>query len=374
MANEASFKQYYNLATVKSLAHRCAHVVPKFRTENFIKETTMGLEDLQMKDRVRHIASALHKNLDPYYPRAVEQIKQVAGVDSDLAPMSGFEVWPLCHFVETFGLEYFEESLDALYHLTPLFTAEFAIRPFLNQYPELTLQYLDRWSSDPNPHVRRLVSEGTRPRLPWAGRLPAFQSDPSQLLELLWKLRTDPDPVVRRSVANNLNDIAKDHPDKVVETVIKWSKDTSNEMRKLIRHACRTLIKQGHPGVFEVIGFTANPLVEIENITIACSSICMGEALEVSLKLRSLTDDTQRIVIDYNIHHRKANGKLLPKVFKWTTQTLKHRQSLSLTRKHKFRVITTRRYYTGEHIFEVLINGQPYGQQAFILTVDTENG
>jgi len=162
-----------------------------FRTDNFIKETTMGLEALQMKDRVRQIASALHKHLDPHYPKAVEQIKLVA---------SGFE-----------------KSLDALYHLTPLFTAGFAIRPFLNQYPEL--------------------------------------------------------------------------------------------------------IKQGHPGVFEVIGFTANPLVEVENITIVCSSIHMGEELEVSLKLRSLTDDTQHIVIDYNIHHRKANGKLLPKVFKWTTQT-----------------------------------------------------
>jgi 3-methyladenine DNA glycosylase AlkC len=370
MADDASFKRYYNLATVESLAHRCAHIIPEFRTENFIKETTMGLEALQMKDRVRHIASVLHKHLDPHYPLAVPQIKRLAGIDSDLAPMSGFEVWPLCHFVETFGLEHFEESLDALYHLTPLFTAEFAIRPFLNRYPERTLQYLHRWSGDPNPQVRRLVSEGTRPRLPWGQRLPAFQHDPSPVLELLWKLRSDPDAVVRRSVANNLNDIAKDHPDQVVETVREWAKDASKEMRQLIRHACRTLIKQGHPGVFEVIGFTPNPLVELEEFTISCSSIRMGEALEVTLKRRSLTDETQRIVIDYKLHHRKANGKLSPKVFKWTTQTLKHRQSLSLTRKHKFRVITTRRYYTGQHIFEVLINGQPYGQQAFILTVD----
>ena len=188
---------------------------------------------------------------------------------------------PFVFFVADHGLECFETSMRAQYELTKRFTAEFSIRAFIERYPNETLKRLAEWAHDPNMHVRRLVSEGTRPRLPWASRLRGFQEDPSPVLELLEVLKDDPEEYVRRSVANNLNDISKDHPELVVEVTRRWWLDASEDRRRLVRHALRTLVKAGNTEALAVLGYDAISAIEVRAVTCTPDVIEIGEKLHI---------------------------------------------------------------------------------------------
>jgi len=250
--------------------------------------------------------------------------------------------------------------------MTKRSSSEFGIRFFLLAEPGRTLSVLESWVGDSNVHVRRLISEGTRPRLPWAMRLPAFIDDPAPLLPLLAALKDDGEEYVRRSVANNLNDIAKDHPDIVSRIARQWLKGADKNRRKLIRHACRTLIKQGHKGTLKALGY-GTPCVEMDMLRISTPRVTFGTALEFELSLTSTADRPQSLVVDYAIHHRKANGATTPKVFKWKTATLAPGATLRAKRKHAIRKITTRVYYPGKHRLEIFVNGVSLGIEDFEL-------
>ncbi|GHG66418.1 DNA alkylation repair protein [Comamonas sp. JC664] len=371
MSTGTQFKDIFNREAILDLSRRAVAAAPGVDSRRFVREATHGLESLEMKDRVRLLARTLRAHLAPDYPRALEQLEVLAGSEQGpLTPLRGFRIWPLCHFVEDYGLDHLDASMRMMRLLTTRFTSEFAIRPFLLRYPEQTLAYLHDWTKDPDETVRRLVSEGTRPRLPWAQRLPAFQKDPTPVLALLEKLKADPALFVRRSVANNLNDIAKDHPERVVDVVRRWSRESpAPETQWLIRHASRTLVKQGNPGVLEVLGFTRKPRLELQAFKLASKAVQLGGALQLHVELRSKARSDQKLVIDYRIHHRKASGELSPKVFKWTTRQLAAGERLALQRVHKIQPITTRRYYPGQHRVELLVNGQALGSHEFTLSV-----
>jgi 3-methyladenine DNA glycosylase AlkC len=277
---------------------------------------------------------------------------------------------PQNDFVAAYGLGHLDLSLQALYELTKRFTAEGAIRAFLQAYPQQTLARLAEWAEDPNCHVRRLVSEGTRPRLPLAPRLREFVKNPRPILALLERLKADPALMVRRSVANNLNDIAKDHPDLVVETLARWSKDTSPETQWLIGHAARTLLKQGHTGALELLGYPAATGISVVSLQLNQARVCMGEDLLFTVDIRSTADAPQSLMIDYVVHHLKANGKLAPKVFKLAKKQLSPGERLSLSKRHAFRPLSTRVYYPGRHALELQINGQRWGWQEFELVME----
>ena len=280
----------------------------------------------------------------------------------------GWAVMPIVDYVGINGLGHFDLSMNLFKEMTKRSSSEFGIRYFLLAEPVRTLSFIETWLNDPNHHVRRLISEGTRPRLPWAMQLPVFIDDPSPVLSLLETLKDDNEEYVRRSVANNLNDISKDHPDIIANIAAQWLKGADKNRIKLIRHACRTLIKQGHKATLKALGYDA-PLVKLEKLEILTPQVNFGDALLFELSLVSTSEQEQNLIIDYAIHHRKANGKSSPKIFKWKTCVLAPSAALSSKRKHAIKKITTRTYYSGSHRVEIFINGISFGSKGFELVM-----
>jgi len=252
--------------------------------------------------------------------------------------------------------------------MTKRSSSEFGIRFFLLEEPKRTLSTLEKWTRDSNHHVRRLVSEGTRPRLPWAMQLPAFVKDPAPILPLLEMLKDDEEEYVRRSVANNLNDIAKDHPDRVAKIAGQWLAGASKDRKKLVNHACRTLIKKGHQKTLKALGY-GPARIELKKLKILTARVAFGDALLFELCLTSTSKKPQPLIIDYAIHHRKANGSTTAKVFKWKKITLESCATLSAKRKHAIKKITTRVYYPGTHKLEIMVNGVSLGTKTFKLVM-----
>ena len=262
---------------------------------------------------------------------------------------------PMADFVAARGLGDFDRAMGVLGEMTKRFSAEFAVRPFILADPGRAMGWLMAWARDPSPQVRRLASEGSRPRLPWGLRLKPLVADPAPLIPLLTTLRDDASEDVRRSVANSLNDIAKDHPDLVAGIARDWLRDAPPARARLVRHALRSLLKQGHGPTLAALGY-AEAAVAAE-ISVATPVVRYGEALGFAVDLRETSGAAQRLVIDYKVHHRRANGSMAPKVFKWCTLELAPGERLRLQRRHAIRPITTRRYYDGPQRVEVLVNG-----------------
>jgi 3-methyladenine DNA glycosylase AlkC len=271
-------------------------------------------------------------------------------------------------FVARRGLDQPVRALELLRALTQRFSAEFALRPFIARHPELAFATLRRWARDPSPQVRRLVSEGSRPRLPWGMRLKALIADPSPTLPLLLALQDDPSADVRRSVANHLNDIAKDHPDLVAQWIEQHLPGAGAERRALLRHAGRTLIKRGDARVLAAWGH-GDAYAGTARLAIRPARVALGGEVTLALTLKSRSATPQRLVIDYRVHHVKADGSTSAKVFKGWRVQLPARGSLALTPRHSLRPVTTRRYFGGRHRVQVQINGTPVAEAAFTLQV-----
>jgi len=365
-------KDGLNRAAIERIGRNLERASLDFDATAFTKRVMNGLDDLELKERVVHTTKILRDALPEDYLEALEVLLRASevwdsGQEGDA--LRGFAAWPVLEFISMYGLEHFQRSMQGLRRMTRLFTAEFAIRPFVIQAQEEVFALLHEWVKDPDPNVRRLVSEGIRPRLPWAPRLPALQKDPSPILPLLDALKDDPSLFVRRSVANNLNDIAKDNPDLVIETCKSWLENATAERLWIIRHATRTLIKEAHPGIWSLMGYTEKPQVEVTSLVLGADVVQIGEQLDFSCTLTSNADEVQSFVLDYAVHHVKANGKTRAKVFKLKNIKLKAGASIELHKKHSFRKITTRKYYSGIHTIELLVNGKSVAKQDFTLEV-----
>ena len=355
-------KEGLNSAAVRRIAKNLARAWPELASRAFVRDATRGLASLELKQRIEHVIESLKRHLPPDYPEALEVLVRAgktwdAGDPND--PLRGFAAWPIIDFVGVHGVDHFDASLEALRRLTKLFSAEFAIRPFIEHDQKRAFRALTRWTRDPDEHVRRLVSEGTRPRLPWGRRLRELQSDPRPSLALLERLKDDSSDYVRRSVANHLNDIAKDHPDIVVETCRRWSKGADERRERLVRHALRTLVKKGDRGALAVLGHDQEAKVRVSKLRLSKKRIDLGGEVELSFDLRSTGKQAQSLVVDYAVHHVKKRGGRTPKVFKLKTIRLAPGEATSVKKLHRFKEITTRTYHSGAHRFEVLINGKP---------------
>lgn len=371
MTEPSLMKDSLGPQAVQQIAAVLARVVPGFSPTQFTREALRDLGSLELKQRVDHLIAVIHAHLPSDFPEAARLLARVSPSgppDGEAVPLKGFAAWPVIDYVAVHGLEHPDIALDLLADLTGLFTAEFALRPFILQHWKQVEQRLRIWCRSSSPAVRRLVSEGTRPRLPWGIRLPPFVQDPSPTLPFLEQLKDDPDLVVRRSVANHLNDISKDHPETVVALGKRWLEDGSPETRWVVRHACRTLIKAGCPEAFPLLGFTEAPRLEAGAFQLSASTIAMGETLVFSFSLKSLDSRKLKLAVDYAVHHQKANGKQRAKVFKLREVTMAPGSDLVLEKKHAFKAITTRAYHNGEHAIEWLVNGQSVGRQDFFLT------
>jgi 3-methyladenine DNA glycosylase AlkC len=356
-----ALKNQFGAEVVQRIAAMLAAVAPQFDAAAFSADALQGYEALELLARARQITRALRRHLPADAAQAIELLLASLGpklARSDAPGMAPFLYLPHVYFVAEHGLDHFELAMRAQHELTQRFTAEFSIRAFLERHPQATLARLRQWAVDPSEHVRRLVSEGTRPRLPWAPRLRAFQRDPQPVLALLELLKDDPSPYVRRSVANNLNDIGKDHPALLVEVAQRWLQDAPPPRRQLLRHALRSAIKRADPAALALFGAADAAEVGVEAVSLTPRQPQIGAALQVALTLRNPTSQPQRVLADLRLHYARPGGRTAPKVFKLRLLDLAPGQAVALAKRITLADLTTRRHYPGVHQVELLLNGR----------------
>jgi 3-methyladenine DNA glycosylase AlkC len=373
-----AFKNLINARTVADTAAHLHTAWPAFDSRRFERLAGQGLDGLEMKARAMQIAEALDACLPADFAQAAGIVEAalapagghgVSGNATGGAGLSGWVVWSLGEFVARRVAQQpadLQRGLQCLNALTQRFTAEFAIRPLLRDHPGEVWPVLMRWSEDASAAVRRLASEGSRPRLPWGLRLQASVLDPRPAYALLEKLQDDTDEIVRRSVANHLNDIAKDHPELLADWLDRHLPNASSERRALLRHASRTLIKQGHPRVMAAWG-VGGRFKGDATFSVAPKRAAVGGEVVLTLQLHSKARSAQTLVIDYAVHHVTARGTASPKVFKGWSLTLAPGTECTLTRRHSLKPITTRRYYAGWHAVTIQINGAQVADAGFTL-------
>lgn len=337
-----------------------------FDRGRFLDVALDGYDALELTPRARQISDALGETLPADRAEALRIVTDSLGPeigDSELTGMEGFRYMPFVFFVAEHGIDHFEPAMTAQYELTKRFTAEFSIRAYLDRYPERTLSRLEVWATDDNVHVRRLVSEGSRPRLPWAARLRRFQEDPSPVIALLELLKDDDEEYVRRSVANNLNDISKDHPDVAVAIADRWWNDEVNRQR-MVRHGLRTLIKQGDPNALAVLGYRKDSPVQIRSVTISPVDLNIGDKVRITVELENASERQGEALVDLIVHFVKANGSTSQKVFKGGERSLQPGETAAISKLISLAQHSTRTHYPGRHVVEVQVNGavQPAGE------------
>jgi 3-methyladenine DNA glycosylase AlkC len=376
------FKNLINAQTVAWAGQHLQRADAVFDRDLFERLAGGGLDALDMKARAMQIADALEATLPVDFGAAARQIEaslappgRLDSQGEDLgelragpAGLAGWVVWSLGEFVARRGRHDVPRALDCLHALTQRFSAEFSIRPLIAAAPEQVYPVLQRWTGDPSAHVRRLASEGSRPRLPWGLRLQALVADPAPSWPLLRALQDDPSAYVRRSVANHLNDIAKDHPEAVAHWVATHRVGASGEREALLRHASRSLIKQGHAPTLLAWGLGQGFEGEAQ-LALGARQLVLGESLLLTLTLRTTALQAQSLVIDYAVHHVKADGSTSPKVFKGWQRTLAPGETCVLRRQHPVKPISTRRYHPGMHRVVAQVNGQPVAEAAFELSL-----
>jgi 3-methyladenine DNA glycosylase AlkC len=372
-------KNMYGRDVPRRIAAMITQAHPAFDAQKFLDYVLPDYETLELMPRGWHMADGLHHALPKDYEQAVDILLaslppprpdvavNSATEDREGNTLAPFLFMPHTFFVARYGLAHFDASMRAQYELTQRFTAEFSIRPFLLQHTEATLRTLASWLNDPSEHVRRLISEGTRPRLPWAGRLPAFQKDPAPVIALLDALKDDSSLYVRRSVANNLNDIGKDNADIMLDTAERWLRDAPEPRAWLVKHALRVAVKDAHPRALALMGFGQEAQVQINDASISPDRVQEGDSVTLSCSVHSLADTTQRLLIDFVVHYVKANGSTRPKFFKLTAYDLAAGEQISLRKRLSLAAMTTRQHYAGEHRVELLINGEHVALGSFML-------
>ncbi|MDQ4141845.1 MAG: DNA alkylation repair protein [Bacteroidota bacterium] len=360
-------KDIYSPNFYNHLALSLEKVLPNFKKQEFISLIqTEDFQQKELKERMRHTTQALHTFMSANFAEAAELLPAIiTQLKADGFGEGRLEFLFLPDYIETYGLAHYESSIEALEHVTQYITGEFAIRPFLRHYYEPTLAQMLNWSRHEKYQVRRLASEGSRPRLPWAMVVPALKKDPSPIFPILENLKNDPSEIVRRSVANNLNDIAKDHPNLVVQIATQW-KGSSKETDALIKHGCRTLLKQGHPEILNHYGLSAKN-VTLSGLEINTPMVSMGGNLEFVFKVKNEQANNQVIRVEYAIYYLKQNNTHAKKVFKISERLFLPHEEVTITRQQSFKRITTRTFYPGQHRLGLILNGEEKEVKTFDL-------
>ena len=333
-----------------------------------LPETVGRLGELSLRERADLLRNALLADL----PGGYEDLAQVVRTARDgAAPFDGWLIWPVTSAVAARAVEEstdaaFDDAMALLADLTGRLTAEFAIRTLLRHDLDRAIGIATAWTGSDDVDVRRLASEGTRPYLPWAVRVPEILARPGVTVPVLDALYRDESEYVRRSVANHLNDLSRDHPELVVATAGRWLADPATTTPGLVRHALRTLVKRGHPGALGLLGFGPASL-EIDGPVLDGARVPFGGTVRFTAAVRNVGAEQARLSIDYVVHHQKANGSQTAKTFKLTARTLDPGEQVELSREHSFRPITTRRYYPGPHAVTLQINGVATDPVAFEL-------
>ena len=363
--------------SIGQLSDRIKSVYQDFDEIQFNNEAINNLQKLGLNERIAQVRMALKICLPNEFQQSVAILIKALGPEIsqnnldgvDLTSPYGFIVLPQCEFVAHYGLDDFKTSMVALMEMTKRFSSEGAIRAFIDNHYDETYEQLTLWAVHQNVHVRRLVSEGTRPRLPLFSRLPRFIKDPEPVIKLLNILKDDPQLYVRRSVANNLNDISKDHPKLVTDLLSAWSVGASQERQWLIKHALRSLLKKGDQAALAILGFSPVPELTVKQFSLDKTDINLGEELNLVVDLHCGHPNSHKMMIDYVVYNKKANGSLSPKVFKWAQKSISQNKPLKMTKKHPIKKISTRKYYPGEHEVHLQVNGEILAKSHFTLHI-----
>lgn len=368
------FKDYFDRRAARALAAQISDVHPSFDRDGFVRRATRGLSALEFSGRVSQFSRALRETLPDAAGDAIQILTASLPAEfSDCeAVTDGWLQWPVGQFIADHGLDDFEVSMVAMVELTKRFSSEFAVRPFVEHHPAETFDRLRALTSDPNPHVRRWCSEGVRPRLPWGRRLTALVRDPAPIWPILEALRDDPEPYVQRSVANNLNDIAKDHPDAVVARCRRWMRGAGASRAWIVKHGLRSLVKSGHAEALALLGFGSGEGIHGE-LRLHPPRPWVGDALELQLSLRSSQPAEVQAVVDYRVEFARPAGRASSRVFKWTTARLSASEGrVELRKRHPLRHTTTRMLHPGPHRVSVLVNGAVVATGTFDLVATRE--
>jgi len=352
---------FFTPSSIKAMADVLKRYYPDFDKKRFVGLAfDEDFESKELKARMRHTTECLRQVLPVSYKKTLRILKRAA------PHVKGFEAMCLPDYVELYGLDDWDLSLDALALFTKYASSEFAIRPFIIRDPKRAMAFMDKLAGDKDPNVRRFASEGCRPRLPWAMAIPAFKKDPSLILPILEKLRDDDSEFVRSSVANNLNDISKDHPKLVLDTCERWL-GTSANTDWIIKHACRTMLKAGDSRAMLLFGFGDPKHIAVKRLTLDQKKLAIGEKVQFVFTLQVGAKKACKVRLEYAVHFAKAAGKASKKVFKITENSFapgEHR----IIRKHSFVDMSTRKHHPGEHRITIIVNGVEKAQKSLTLT------
>lgn len=363
-----ALKDLYSPAFFDCFLKHAVTIVSSIDKKKFIKEiNSNGWQEKELKQRTRHTTEVLHQFMENEFEKAAKQLIKISQKlrDENVSDFIYGYIF-LADYIEVYGLNHLKESIEAMEEVTQFISCEFAIRPFILKYPNEMNSQLLKWSKHSNHHVRRLASEGSRPRLPWAMGIPDFKKNPQQNLPILENLKNDPSEYVRRSVANHLNDIAKDQPEVVIDIAQQWM-GTSKETDALVKHASRTLLKQGHPKILKLFGLDNNHKVEVTHFNVITPKVKIGKDLLFEFKIENKSTKDVLLRIEYAIYYLRQNGTHSKKVFKHSERVLSSKEKLSVVKKQSFRLITTRVFYTGVQKVSIIINGHERASEAFEL-------
>lgn len=354
-----TLKDLYSPAFYNQFSEVASGVIPGFHQQQFVKLIfARGWEKKELKDRMRHTSNVLRQFMPDDFKKASRLLQQIIhDLEKQQLHHQALQYMFIPDYIEQYGLEDLSTSVTLFEKVTPFTSCEFAVRPFILRYGQTMIDRMIQWSTHKNHHVRRLASEGSRPRLPWAMALPALKKDPSPNLPLLNNLKEDPSEYVRRSVANHLNDISKDHPALVLHIAKKWIGKT-DETDALLKHACRTMLKQGDAATLKLFGHVKHDLIKLSGLKISTPEIKIPESINFRFSLTNEDRKAHKIRLEYAIHYLRQNGTHSKKVFKICERLLNAGENISITRAHSFRLITTRKYYPGIQKLSVIVNGE----------------
>ncbi|RYD56584.1 MAG: DNA alkylation repair protein [Sphingobacteriales bacterium] len=353
----ALIKDIYSRSFYERIASSFKESIPGFDQAKFVKAIfTPAFTQMEWKQRMKHTTQALHSFMPKGYKSAASLLEHIIEqLRKDGMGNGMLEFMFLPDYVATYGIQDLKPSIRALEFVTQYISCEFAVRPFLVKYPDEMMAQMLKWSHHKSAAVRRLSSEGSRPRLPWGMAIQSLKKDPRLIVPILENLKNDPSESVRRSVANNLNDIAKDNPDVVLKIAAKWA-GHNKETDAIIKHGCRTLLKQGHPDVLAHFGLT-DEQVQVNEFKVATPKVSMGDYLQFSFTIANSGNASKAIRLEYGMYYKRSNGILNKKVFKISERLYAPGEICNITRRQSFKPITTRKYYPGMHKVAIVVNG-----------------
>jgi len=351
---------FFKRTFFENLSDEIIKIYPSFDKKKFLKLVFNNeWENKELKQRMRHASHALNKVLPSDYKDSLGILMKAS------AKFCGFDAMIFSDYVEVYGIEHLQESIPALELFTQLCSSEFAVRPFIIKYPDIMIPQMIKWSKHKNEHVRRLSSEGCRPRLPWAMALPVFKKNPAPIMPIIEALINDRSEYVSRSVANNLNDISKDNCQIVLKFAKKWY-GKNPETDKVIKHACRGLLKQGNPEALKLFGFKCCDGITVKTFTVKPSSVKIGEKVQVTLIIENENIKPVKLRFEIGVYYLKSKGNHSRKVFKVSENVYKDK-IITIQRMLSFENKTVRKHLPGKHKISLIINGIEMAEKSFIL-------